>query len=400
MGRTGRGGVELRETSIRVHFRWRGEPCKETLKVNGQPMQPTAANHRYALRLVDEIRSKIRHGVFNYTDYFPDSPRADADPSTRTFGQARKLYIDSIQQLEPATVSQYTSAMNVWTDLLGEKTPIIALSHDVLAAKIGKKEWASPNLLNNYLIPLRGLFAMIYHGDKSAQNPMAGIKNAKRVKKKPDPLSGDERDRVLAHMEANFDERVVCYFIVAFYTGMRPEELIALQWGDIDWAKGLIHVQRVRTFKGSERDGTKTHAERDIDIAPPVELALARMRKWTSMGRARDGCQSPDVFQNPNTGQPWHDDRSQRDHYWTPTLRKLGIRTRRAYCTRHTYATALLMSGSNPNYVAQQLGHTTAKMVFEKYSRWIEGADGGAERKKMRATFAAPTSVRNSQDVP
>jgi integrase len=54
------------------------------------------------------------------------------------------------------------------------------------------------------------------------------------------------------------------------------------------------------------------------------------------MKRDEDG-REVDVFQNPVTGCAWHDSRSQSDHYWKPTLKALGIRRRRAYCTRHTY---------------------------------------------------------------
>ena len=82
-----------------------------------------------------------------------------------------------------------------------------------------------------------------------------------------------------------------------------------------------------------------------------------------------------DLFENPVTGRAWHDERSQRDH-WTPTLKRLGIRRRRAYCTRHTYCTAALMAGLNPAYIAGRAGHSV-KMLLEVYARWIPGADAG-----------------------
>ena len=39
-------------------------------------------------------------------------------------------------------------------------------------------------------------------------------------------------------------------------------------------------------------------------------------------------------------------------------MRATGIRQRPAYNTRHTYATVMLMSGLNPSFVANQLGHS------------------------------------------
>jgi len=65
----------------------------------------------------------------------------------------------------------------------------------------------------------------------------------------------------------------------------------------------------------------------------------------------------------------------------------LGIRSRDAYHTRHTYATLALMAGSNPAYIARQLGHATTAMVFQKYSGWIDGGDNGHEARKLNAVF-------------
>lgn len=57
-------------------------------------------------------------------------------------------------------------------------TPIRMLSHATLATKIGSHKWASPGLLNNYLICLRGVFKFATK-DLKIDNPMDGIDNAK-----------------------------------------------------------------------------------------------------------------------------------------------------------------------------------------------------------------------------
>ena len=41
------------------------------------------------------------------------------------------------------------------------------------------------------------------------------------------------------------------------------------------------------------------------------------------------------------------------------------------YQTRHTFATLMLGAGESPAPVAQQLGHTSAEMVFRRYSKFI-----------------------------
>lgn len=379
MGRKG-SGVELREKSIRVGFKYGGEWCRETLD-----LEPTPANQKRAAALVQTIRRLIGAGTFEYSEFFPSSPRVAKRqaPARRTFGDVCRSYLDTIGGLKEATIDQYTNAVdNVWKPLLGADTPFDDLQHEHLAAKIGKHPWASAKSCNNYLIPLRGVFALIYRGQTAAANPLAGIGNRKVVKKKPDPLSPAERDRILADMKKRYDVRVWAYFAFQFFAGTRPEEAIALRWGDIDWGAGVARVQRVRTFRGSERDGSKTDEERDVDLTPPALAALKAMRPFTFL-KAADA----DVFENPGTGEPWHDERSQRDTYWAPTLKRLGIRARRAYATRTTYCSSALAARVAPGYVAGQAGHSL-EQLHRSYARWIPGADGGTERERLSAAFS------------
>jgi len=125
---------------------------------------------------------------------------------------------------------------------------------------------------------------------------------------------------------------------------------------------------------------------RDVDLLEPTLAILQRQKAKTFLKRD-DGFDSHPIFENPVTGKSWHDERSQRDHYWKPALRSLGIRMRRAYQTRHTYATTALMSGVNPAYIARQMGHRSAKLLFEVYSKWIDMADRGREKAKMEANL-------------
>jgi integrase len=382
MGRKG-SGVEVREASIRLFFVVDGKRHRETLTVNGEPMAPTPANLKYAERTAAEIRDKIKHGTFKLAEYFPDSKRAKAEPtSLKEFGPLADAWLKSKGGLAAATLDQYRNAIKVWKALLGARTPVERLDHATLASKIGEHPWKSPKLLNNYLIPLRGAFGLVYRGRRAADSPLVGIGNRRVPVQLPDPLTASERDRILADMADHYDPRITAYFRFMFYTGMRPEEAIALRWSDIDEAGGVARVQRVRTFRGSERDDTKTGFHRDVDLVPMALAALKVMRPHTSM-RGED----PDVFQNPVTRKPWHDERSQRDHYWHPTLRRLRIRGRRPYSTRHTYCTVALMGGVAPAYIATQAGHSV-KVLLEKYARWIPGADGGAERRRLADVMA------------
>lgn len=373
MGRTG-NGVEPRERSIRVGFMLDGQWTRETLKI-----PPTPANEKYAAKLVAQVNRAIAAGTFDYAEFFPDSKRAPKTASTLTFGEACDDWLKTKGRLATKTLDQYRNALEVWKGLLGKATPIDKLTHGKVAGVVGSHPWASAKLLNNYLICLRGVFKLAGRDIKGLDNPMEGIENSKHQAPPPDPLSVEEMRLILADMRKHYDARAWAYFAFAFATGMRPEELIALQWGDVDARTGTIRVERAKT--AGEVKPLKTYHARDVDLTDQALQALATMRPITGALESGNG----PIFQNPVTRRPWHDERSQRDHYWKPSLRRLRIRDRRAYQTRHTYATTALMAGANPAYIARQMGHKSAKMLFTVYAKWIDGADRGRERDKLNA---------------
>ncbi|PID48955.1 MAG: hypothetical protein CR991_08860 [Proteobacteria bacterium] len=170
----------------------------------------------------------------------------------------------------------------------------------------------------------------------------------------PDPFSLDEVEMILEHMRGKYDPQVANYFEFIFFTGLRIEEQIALYWSDVDWNKKYIRIQRAQT--AGELKSVKTGQIRDIDLNTRALEALRRQKEHTFL-------QDKFIFLNPVTGNPWNDNgKAQRKNYWKPSLKKLGIRHRHAYNTRHTYATMLLMANNKPPM--QQNNWVTAWLYF------------------------------------
>lgn len=379
MSRAG-SGVMRRENSIQVAFMWRKQRCRETVTDAGKVLPPTAANIKYAHRLRDRILREIRLGTFVMADFFPESPRATIKgESTATLGEFCSQWLATKGRLAKHTRNQYRNACAIWCDLLDGEKPISDMTHGYVAAKIGQHPWASNKLLNNYLICLRGVFRLAKRELKLDDVATDGIENGKHQKPTPDPLSVDESAAVIVDMRKHYSIPIWAYFLFAFATGMRPEELIALQWSDVDWNAKTIRVERART--AGETKPVKTYQVRDVDLEDDAMEALRAMKPHTFM---RDA----EIFLNPVTDRPWHDERSQRDHYWKPSLKRCGIRARPAYNTRHTYATINLMNDVNVSYVSRQLGHKNPKMTWEVYFKWLEGDDKGRQRAKVRAAQA------------
>jgi integrase len=70
-------------------------------------------------------------------------------------------------------------------------------------------------------------------------------------------------------------------------------------------------------------------------------------------------------------------------------LKRLGIRYRRPYNMRHSYATAMLMAGMTPAFCAKQLGHSV-EVFLTTYSRWIDGSQNDLEMGRLESALSSP----------
>lgn len=71
MGREGSGVKAASESSIEITFTYRGQRCRERIK-----LAPTPPNLKRATQHRAAILDAIQKGTFEYRVTFPDSPRA------------------------------------------------------------------------------------------------------------------------------------------------------------------------------------------------------------------------------------------------------------------------------------------------------------------------------------
>lgn len=86
------------------------------------------------------------------------------------------------------------------------------------------------------------------------------------------------------------------------------------------------------------------------------------------------------------------------DKYFQAALTELGIRARRPYNCRHTYATMCLMAGMNPAFIATQLGHSV-QMLLSTYARWINSSIDWGELGRLENSLIG-TKLVQTETVP
>ncbi|WP_371915599.1 tyrosine-type recombinase/integrase [Pseudomonas sp. PA1(2017)] len=159
-------------------------------------------------------------------------------------------------------------------------------------------------------------------------------------------------------------------------------EALELRWEDINWGQRSAHVRRTVAL-GQEEERTKTGHERFVLLNQRALRALwfAKAyadRRLLGIGRIK----STHYIFPPSKGQEYVRLTSDIHYKWRPTLNDLGIRYRRPYNCRHTYATICLMTDMKPAFIAQQLGHSV-QMLLSTYARRINSTSDWGEMSKL-----------------
>jgi integrase len=119
----------------------------------------------------------------------------------------------------------------------------------------------------------------------------------------------------------------------------------------------------------------KTSAgRRTVKLLRPALEALKAQKTHTFLA-------DREIFQNPRTAERWTGDQPIRKTMWVPAMKTAGVRYRRPYQTRHTYASMMLSAGEHLMWVVQQMGHTDWTMILRVYGRWMSQANALAGDK-------------------
>jgi len=385
-------GVEVRECSIRIIFRYQGTQHREALRLDSAALPPTPANIKYAKRLAAEIGDKIRLGIFKYAEYFPDSSHARQD----TTEKGVPLLFDvmdrflRVHDLKGSTRALYKRRITHFWKVQLKNVPINQVLYSDILEALANGTWKSAKSRNNELHIINGVFELARIDKHIAENPCVAIEAKKYQKKKPDPFSLEEARLIVAHLKEQRPEQTYNFVELMFFSGLRTSEGIGLQWSCIDFRKKEMLIEGGNVYD-EETDTTKTSQARVVKLNKIALAALQRQKAHTYLAGGH-------VFHDPKTDEPWKY-RTITDvrGFWEMALKKLGIRYRRPYNMRHTYATIGLMSGAKPAFLAGQLGHSL-RVFFEVYAKWLSSSDDEAEMAKVDDAIGQKTQNKPKTD--
>lgn len=342
-------------------------------------------------------------GTFDYAAQFPNSP------NLKTFGIGKKdITVKDLSEkwLELKRMEICANAINRYESVVRSMLPrvganklvssvtreeLLYIRKDMLAGDKG----LSVVTVNYYMTTIAGMFQFAVDNGYVSENPFNGIKPLKRARIEPDPLT---RDEFVRFIDACKHQQTKNLWSIAVYTGLRHGELVSLAWEDIDLKAGTMTIRRNYTKLGDfTLPKTEAGTDRVVHLIKPAIDALRNQAEMTRLGRqyqievalreyGRTVIHDCTFVFNPqlvkksgSVGYLYKAD-SVGDS-WDAALKRSGLRHRKAYQSRHTYACWSLSAGANPSFIASQMGHASAQMVFNVYGAWM--ADSSSDQIAM-----------------
>lgn len=380
------------DSTIEIDFRYRGERCRERLKI-----EPTPANLRRAAQHRAAVLDAIARGTFDYATTFPGSKNAARfSPHPQAAGLTVQIYIEAWIDSKTPTIKAST-AEGYRKAIKGRIVPDLG---NILLSELKRGDVrkmceqipASNKRISNVLSVLRAALTDAVADELIEHNCIRDWTYARneppREEDEIDPFTAAEQAAILRALPEQ--GRNMIQF--ALWTGLRTSELVALRWSDVDLTRGEVSIRRATTLAAKgQAERTKTRSStRTIKLLAPARAALEAQRPHTHIAGG-------EVWHNPRTDQPWQGDAPIRKTLWEPALRRAGVRYRNPYQTRHTYASMMLSAGEHPMWVAKQMGHADWGMIRQRYGKWMPDAAPDAGSKAEALFDSAPRHPSSSQ---
>ncbi|EMH39875.1 site-specific recombinase, phage integrase family [Helicobacter pylori GAM83Bi] len=162
--------------------------------------------------------------------------------------------------------------------------------------------------------------------------------------------------------------RLKAFLTVAFLTGMRTGEQLALMWEDIDFNEKKIVINKSLNELGSITTPKNKPSMREVDLLEPVGKILKELKE-------SEPASEKFVF----ISMPKRTTMFQRA--FRALLKALNLKDRKLYTTRHTFASLMLSQGEEAMWVSKTLGHKDLNTTYKTYSHYIP------KQERERAKF-------------
>ena len=232
--------IYLHYGKLRIQISYNGKTTRETTE-----FEPTKSGIASAISRRNELIEQIKFGNIQ---------QHTKSRTIKTFVKCAELHLQKQLKLgrQATTLTGYQDALSVsWSQLFD--IPIDQITRDQLIELDDAIEFNSQRTRKNHLTALRGVFTYAMSRGWIESDPSNALKNGDVKRTDPNPYTNAERDLILAETDSGpFKD----YFRIAFGTGARTGELLALLWDDFDghslWIGKSIVRGKLQVISGAQ----------------------------------------------------------------------------------------------------------------------------------------------------
>lgn len=289
-------------------------------------------------------------------------------------GEWAKIWIEKYKSdLRPNTQLVYKNSYNIHIlPVLGDM-PLRSVKPVHVREVMSRVSNKSESLQHKVLTTMRQIFQTARQNGLMIKDPTDGVKITPHAA--PEKVKHLTKEQIKTLLETVTDQKARVFIGLCLYCGLRREEALGLQWGDIQ--RNSLTVNRALAFVKNQPDPSqelKTKAaHRTVPIPEPL-MEILRNTPKTGLyviTKTDGGPMTQMAFR-----RLWEKVTSVVDFPLHPHM------------LRHTYATNLYYAGVDMRTAQYLLGHSSIQMTAQVYTH-LEYKDGLNAADKINAQFAS-----------
>lgn len=381
-------GVHIHKGRLRIALKVPGRtaPVRKSLG-----LQPTEANILYAGNKLSAMKIDVQTGAYSTDEaafwhkHFPSDPRHNIINHTlrdyfEQYRDSRRFDLAFASQKGLGSVEKMLEPHKLLDRDLRD------ISHrDLERVRNQALTTRKASTVKLYFTLLKAVTNEAIKDGYIDKCPFAQLRKLRQSNEEGDPsdvaepFSQDELRRLL---DACRNDRYRQMISFLFWSGVRPGEMKALAWEDVDFELGTVRIRYNLSRSGFIKPPKTQAGIRTIDLLPPALEVLKKQREVSYMlppqkdlvnllhNKTRTELRRR-VFLK-RSGERHDTPQLYSSHKaWSELLRRAGLAYRTSYQLRHSYASMMLMIGAHPAYLAKQMGHKDWGMIRTVYAKWI-----------------------------
>lgn len=277
--------------------------------------------------------------------------------------------------LKPSSLSAYTSIYNAHiVPNFNKKVNLIKAYH----IDEWYKKFTDRSTIVTCEAILRPAFEKAIIREYIDSSPLIVKKPRLKSDYKINPFNLNEINKLLTHKDDWFTN----FLGVAFFTGARIGEILALEWNDIDFDNYTININKTQSrylMTPKSSSGIRV-----IDMLPQTEKFLKKQRHITGLSKLVFYTDKNKILKAS----------SYLYARWKNLLKQTNLEYRNIYQARHSFASNMLSNKEDLHWVSQMLGHKNPSLTQQRYFKYIPKRAG-----RRKNTFLDELDTKTTQQI-